>query len=259
MANEYWRVLMPVQEWSDPGLVEGYGNDRVLSKDQILDWSDRLHLRVEPEDERNLAFWPKYPESFRDPGLDRDLLHEYTSNTKRIRDDIVRATARILELDEDYFITQISDKASTFAKFNYYPPCPRPGLVFGVRRQSDGSVLTILLVDKDVGGLQVQRDCIWYNVPTIPQTLLIDLADSMEIMNNGIFKSPVHRVVTNAEERLSFAFFYSVGAEKMLEPAAGLLDDKQRARYRTIAVKDFIVGLHEHFSRGTKFIESLRI
>ena len=35
--------------------VEGYGNDVVMTQDQILDWSDRLHLRVEPEDERNLA------------------------------------------------------------------------------------------------------------------------------------------------------------------------------------------------------------
>lgn len=33
--------------------VEGYGNDPVRSQDQILDWSDRLHLRVEPEDEKS--------------------------------------------------------------------------------------------------------------------------------------------------------------------------------------------------------------
>jgi isopenicillin N synthase-like dioxygenase len=46
-------------------------------------------------------------------------------------------------------------------------------------------------------------------------------------MNNGIFKSPVHRVVANAEnERISLAVFYGVDGEKVLEPAAGLLDEK---------------------------------
>lgn len=45
--------------------AEGYGNDKVRSKDQILDWSDRIYLKVEPEDERNLALWPKHPSSFR--------------------------------------------------------------------------------------------------------------------------------------------------------------------------------------------------
>jgi isopenicillin N synthase-like dioxygenase len=45
--------------------VEGYGNDPVRSKDQNLDWLDRLHLRVEPEDERNLVHWPEHPKTFR--------------------------------------------------------------------------------------------------------------------------------------------------------------------------------------------------
>jgi isopenicillin N synthase-like dioxygenase len=79
-------------------------------------------------------------------------------------------------------------------------------------------------------------------------------------MNNGIFKSPVHRVVANAEnERISLAVFYGVDGEKVLEPAAGLLDEKRPARYRAIQVKDFVAGLFEHFSGGSRFIETLRI
>ena len=78
-------------------------------------------------------------------------------------------------------------------------------------------------------------------------------------MSNGIFKSPVHRVVTNAEKkRISLAVFYGVDGE-VLEPAAGLLDEKRPARYRAIEVKDFVVGLFEHFSRGSRVIETLRI
>lgn len=234
--------------------VEGYGNDRVATERQILNWNDRLHLKVAPEDERDYTHWPKHPESF------RDVLHEYALETKRVRDGIFRATAKILELDEDHFVRLISDRAAAFARFNYYPPCPRPDLVNGVQPHSDAGVLTILLVDKDVRGLQVQRDGVWYNVPPMPYTLLINLGDVMEIMSNGIFKSPVHRVVTNAEkERISLAVFYGVGAENALEPAAGLLDEKRPARYRKIGMMDFIAGIHGQFSRGTRFIESLKI
>ncbi|CAN6214884.1 unnamed protein product [Urochloa humidicola] len=237
-----------------PFQPEGYGNSSVLSQDQILDWHDRLLLRVEPEDERNLTYWPKEPESF------RDILHEYASKTKTIRDIILRAMARILEFDEDYFISQMGDKAPALVRFNYYPPCPRPELVFGVKPHSDGGVLRILLIANDVGGLQVQRDGIWYNVPSKPHTLLVNLGDSMEIMNNGIFKSPVHRVVTNAEqERISVATFYNVEGQKMLEPAAGLLDENRPARYRKINASDYDVGLREHFSKGKRFIETLKI
>jgi hypothetical protein len=50
-----------------PFEVEGYGNDKIGSQDQILDWNDRLHLKLEPEDERNFAKWPTHPESFRLP------------------------------------------------------------------------------------------------------------------------------------------------------------------------------------------------
>ena len=45
--------------------IEGYGNDSVLSENQTLDWTDRLYLIVNPEDQRKLKFWPKNPESFR--------------------------------------------------------------------------------------------------------------------------------------------------------------------------------------------------
>jgi isopenicillin N synthase-like dioxygenase len=81
----------------------------------------------------------------------------------------------------------------------------------------------------------------------------------LQIMSNEIFKNPVHRVVTNTEkERISLAVFYGVGAENVLEPA-GLLDEKRPARYRKVDMMDFIAGVHEQFSRGTRFIESLKI
>ena len=79
-------------------------------------------------------------------------------------------------------------------------------------------------------------------------------------MNNGIFKSPVHRVVTNAEkERISPAMLYAVERDNVLEPAAGLLDEKRPARYRRITEADFLEEAKDHFSKGMKLIETLKI
>jgi len=44
---------------------EGYGNDRVVSDKQVLDWSYRLSLRVFPQKVRRLSLWPKNPTDFR--------------------------------------------------------------------------------------------------------------------------------------------------------------------------------------------------
>ncbi|TVU02332.1 hypothetical protein EJB05_52049 [Eragrostis curvula] len=235
--------------------LQGYGNDPVKTQDQVLDWSDRLHLRVEPEDERDLALWPRHPESF------RDLLHDYTLNCKRVKDGILRAMAKLLELDDDCLLNQFGEKGSTYARFNYYPACPRPDLVLGIRPHSDVFVLTLLLMDKDVGGLQVLRDETWYSVPPVRDyALLVNVGVSLEIMTNGIFRGPVHRAVTNSEkERMSLAMFYSADLEKEIEPIAELLDEKQPARYKKIKFKDFVSAHYEHFSKRERVIESLKI
>ncbi|KAL6898051.1 hypothetical protein ACP4OV_006647 [Aristida adscensionis] len=234
---------------------EGYGNDPVKTQDQVLDWSDRLHLTVEPEDARNLARWPKHPESF------RDLLHEYTLKCKGVKDGILGAIAKLLGLDEDCLINEVGDKGATYARFNFYPACPRPDLVLGMTPHSDVRVLTLLLMEKDVGGLQVLRDGTWYNVPPVrDHALLINMGVLMEIMTNGIFKGPVHRVVTNSEkERISVAMFFCTDLEKEIEPLSELIDEKHPARYKKIKYRDLVAAHYEYFSKRERVIESLKI
>ena len=112
----------------------------------------------------------------------RDVLLEYASETKRIRDTVLRAMARIFELDEDYFISQMGDRAPAHARFNYYPACPRPDLVLGVSPHNDACVLTLLLADELVGGLQFHRDGTWYCVPPVRgRALLVNVGGSLEV------------------------------------------------------------------------------
>lgn len=45
--------------------IQGYGTDIILSDRQILDWTDRLYLVINPKDEQRIQYWPESPTSFR--------------------------------------------------------------------------------------------------------------------------------------------------------------------------------------------------
>lgn len=95
--------------------------------------------------------------------------------------------ARLLDLHDDYFLNQFSSRAPVTVRINHYLPCPRPNLVLGFKPHSDDGVLATLLVDNDLCALQVLRDGKWYNVPTKPHSLLINIGDFMEVSKIFIF------------------------------------------------------------------------
>lgn len=91
-------------------------------------------------------------------------------------------------------------------------------------------------------------------------TLVIFIGDSLEIMNNGVFKAAVHRVVTNpVKDMISLAMFFGVDGDAMLEPAPSLLDAARPARYRKMRAKDYTKGIIEYHSRGERMIEAMKI
>jgi len=63
-----------------------------------------------------------------------------------------------LTLEEDCFFNECGESSSMFMRINYYPPCPMPDHVLGLKPHTDGSSITFLLQDKEVEGLQVLKD-----------------------------------------------------------------------------------------------------
>lgn len=232
--------------------LDGYGNDTVLSEHQTLDWSDRLYLTVYPPEIRKLHFWPKSPPKF------REILDDYTLNLHRINENLLKHMAKSLNLEESCFLNQYGDGATVTARFNFYPKCPRPDLALGVKPHADGSAITILLQDKEVQGLQVQRDDQWFRVSVVPHALLVNAGDQLEIMSNGVFKSPIHRVSTNSEkDRISVAMFFLPEREKEIAPADGLVDEDRPRLYKTI--KNFVDFYFENYQEGKRAIEVAKL
>ncbi|CAH2070026.1 unnamed protein product [Thlaspi arvense] len=234
------------------GGYQGYGNDIIISDDQALDWIDRLHLTTYPEDLRQLKFWPEIPTGF------RETLHEYTMKLNILRDQLFKGMARSLELEDNCFVEMCGENSIMDIRFNMYPPCPRPDKVIGSRPHTDGSAVTLLLPDKNVGGLQFLKDGNWYEAPIIPDTILVTVGDVLEIMSNGVYKSPIHRVVTNTEkERISVATFCFPHAEQVIQPVDGLVSEATPRLYKTI--KNYAEIYFKYYHQGRKSIEGAMV
>ncbi|XP_074369683.1 jasmonate-induced oxygenase 4-like isoform X2 [Apium graveolens] len=232
--------------------TEGYGNDSELSEHQILDWTDRLYLTTNPEDQRKYQFWPQNPENF------REILQEYTEKIILLNQVVLKALSKSLNLQENCFLDQYGENSNMVARFNYYPPCPRPDLSLGVKQHADGSAITFLLQDNQVDGLQVLKDDQWFSVPTVPNALLVNVGDQLEIMSNGIFKSPLHRVVTNSErERTTAAVFCCPDSSRFIEPAEDLISETSPRLYKKI--KNYVGIFFENYQQGKRAIEAVKL
>ncbi|CAL5360871.1 unnamed protein product [Camellia sinensis] len=231
---------------------EGHGGDLIVSHKQVLDWSDRLALKVLPEDQRRLNLWPESPADF------REITREYSLKVKCVLDILFKAIAKSLNLEEDSFLNQFGQRAQLIARFNFYPPCPRPEQVLGLKPHSDKSGVTVLLQDKEVEGLHVLKDDQWFRVPIVPHALVVNVGDQMQIMTNGIIKSPVHRAVTNPEKlRISVAVSNEPEPEKEIGPEEGLIDEKRPRLYRN--VKNYAAVNFECFQKGEVAIETVKV
>ncbi|CAN6221934.1 unnamed protein product [Urochloa humidicola] len=126
-----------------------------------------------------------------------NLLHEYALRREEVANQVLRAMATALGFDEEFFLgRRVGDKVASYARFTYDPSCPRPDLVHGLKPHTDNSVIATLLLDPDVGGLQVLKEGRWVGVPVLRRgELLVVVGDEMEIMSNAAFRAPTHRVV----------------------------------------------------------------
>eukprot|EP00262_Sarcandra_glabra_P003968 TRINITY_DN148_c0_g1_i1.p1 TRINITY_DN148_c0_g1~~TRINITY_DN148_c0_g1_i1.p1 ORF type:complete len:160 (+),score=30.95 TRINITY_DN148_c0_g1_i1:157-636(+) len=81
-----------------------------------------------------------------------------------------------------------------------------------------------------------------------------------QIMSNGIFKSAVHRVVTNTEKaRLSLALFYAPEPEMVIKPADGLIDQTRPRFYKQTKSRDYSDIFFENYADGKRAIDLAKV
>ncbi len=105
--------------------------------------------------------------------------------------------ARALELPENFFAQKLDKQISQLRVMHYPPPAapPLPGQL-RAGEHADLGMMTLLVSDNDVGGLQLQdRAGRWIDAPAVPGAFMVNLGDLMMRWTNDRWISTPHRVV----------------------------------------------------------------
>ena len=92
-----------------------------------------------------------------------------------------------------------------------------------------------MLIQDEVGGLQVHRNGYWYDIPPEPGAIVINTGDMMQVWSNDVYHAPVHRVLAmDTCERYSLPFFFNPAADARVSPLPSVANDRNPSRYNPI-------------------------
>jgi len=225
----------------DARVALGY-NDRELTKrkrdhKEVFDFVDPTRGRAA---DRNR--WPDV-DGFRDA-----MCAHYDA----FSDLAVRTTELVfaaLDLSADAVGSHRGDRTSSHMRLNHYtvgdpvPTNERDGLNeladVALGEHTDSGVLTLLIQDA-TGGLQAfSTDDGWIDVDPRPGTIVVNLADCMQVWTNDRYRAALHRVrPMNDTDRMSIPYFLNPAIDAIVAPVAELVDGDPV--YRSFAFRDFI-------------------
>ncbi|MEL7156197.1 MAG: 2OG-Fe(II) oxygenase family protein, partial [Actinomycetota bacterium] len=108
-----------------------------------------------------------------------------------------------------------------------------------LHHHSDAGALTVLLQD-EVGGLEVEHDGAWLPVTPLPGAFVVNTGDMMQVWSNDRYRAALHRVAPRSDRaRYSLPYFYNPSYATDYEPLPGSVAPGDRPHYRTINWGDF--------------------
>ncbi|RVX12424.1 1-aminocyclopropane-1-carboxylate oxidase-like 3 [Vitis vinifera] len=144
---------------------------------------------------------------------------------------------------------------------HYYPYCPEPELTMGLTSHTDPGVLTVVLQNQ-VGGLQVKHDGAWLDLNPVPGALVINVGDMLQVMSNDEYKSVEHRVAGNPcrEARVSIAVFFNPGdRDSLFGPLPELISAEKPAVYKSFTFNEFMTRFFTKELDGKSLINFFKL
>ncbi|KAK7396616.1 hypothetical protein VNO78_17744 [Psophocarpus tetragonolobus] len=239
---------------SDMGAPVRCGTSFSQTKDTVLCWRDFLKLLCHPLQDF-LPHWPTSPLDF------RKVLAKYAEETKDlflvIMEGMVESLG-VMEEKEDNIVKEF-ENGSQMMVINMYPACPEPELTLGMPPHSDYGFLTLLLQD-EVKGLQIQYQDKWVTVEPIPNALVINVGDHLEIFSNGKYKSVLHRVMVNEfKSRVSVASLHSLPFNYTVRVSPKLIDQANPKRYMDTDFSTFLAYVSTTEPNKKDFLDSRKL
>ncbi|XP_077229919.1 protopine O-dealkylase-like [Tasmannia lanceolata] len=236
-----------------PNDLQGYGQAFVVSEEQKLDWGDMFYLVTLPSHTRNSIRFENLSPSL------REVLETYALELEKLAMALLDMMTKALAMDTKEMRDLFEDGHQAM-RMNYYPPCPQPERVIGLKPHSDSVALTILLQVNEVQGLEIRKDGIWVPVKPLPNAFVVNIADMLEIISNGVYHSVEHRATVNsAQERLSIATFYSPNLKMEIGPARSLTNAQKPPLFRRESVENYFKDFHSKELKGKSQVDTMKI
>ncbi|XP_073110755.1 kihadalactone A synthase LFS isoform X1 [Elaeis guineensis] len=204
--------------------------DETLDPDNQVkgDYKEGYYIGVEvPEDdpqaEKPFCGPNLWPSGDLLPGW-RETMEQYQREALRVSKAVARIIALALDLDADFFDKRemLGEPIATLRLLYYEGNISTPAKgIYGAGAHSDYGLLTLLATD-DVAGLQICKDKdaqpqIWEFVAPLRGAFIVNLGDMLERWSNCIFRSTLHRVMLNGQDRYSVAYFVEPNPECLVE------------------------------------------
>ncbi|MEO6579754.1 MAG: 2-oxoglutarate and iron-dependent oxygenase domain-containing protein [Sphingomicrobium sp.] len=158
---------------------------------------------------------------------------------------LLRAIARFLKVDEDYFTDTVRDGNSVM-RLLHYPPVEKPsGNHIRAGAHEDINTITLLL-GADEAGLELKtKDGRWMPVSPKPGELVVNIGDMLQRLTNGRLRSTSHRVVNPAPDRASKArysmpFFLHFRPDFIIEALPGTVGAGQAPKWPPISSHEYL-------------------
>ncbi|MEM8500631.1 MAG: 2OG-Fe(II) oxygenase family protein [Pseudomonadota bacterium] len=181
--------------------------------------------------------WPQNPTQF------RTIMESWRDACTDLSLTLLEGFCLGLNLPATFMHGDFADEHTGFVRLNYYPiddPLAayskdlQSNADLGIHHHTDAGALTVLLQD-DVGGLQVYRDGYWHNIPCVEDALVINTGDMMQVWSNDVYKAAIHRVLAMENtERYSIPFFLNPSASAVVEPLPSVISKDNPAVYHPI-------------------------
>jgi isopenicillin N synthase-like dioxygenase len=113
--------------------------------------------------------------------LRRDILIDYSNKVMRLGVTIFELLSEALGLEPNH-LKDMGCVEGQYVLGHCYPACPEPDLTLGFSKHTDSGFLNVVLQDQ-MGGLQVLYQDQWVNVTPSPGSLVVNLGDMMQASN----------------------------------------------------------------------------
>lgn len=183
--------------------------------------------------------WPSEVPSF------KDTFAELYATFDRTGLKILRAIARYLKIEEDYFIDTVRDGNSVMRLLHYPPIEGEPGSHVRAGAHEDINTITLLLGAEEAGLELLTKDGRWIPVSPRPGELVVNIGDMLQRLTNGQLRSTSHRVVNPPRERwgksrYSMPFFLHFRSDFMIEALPATIPAGEQPKWPPITADDYL-------------------